>query len=158
MAVLFGGGLYALQGTGVTTTAAWRSVGAGPMSGTEQAQAMMRFLAEQWQTIPLDLRQRMLVLAGGIAIIAFAVAVAFPKQTTWVFTAGGGAGMVAAGLFAMAHLLRPALLEHLPNAGTLWGIFGVVTVAGMLLQYVCFWPRVKRKGAGTGATPQPVAA
>ena len=105
-----------------------------------------RAVVAWWQAVPLDMRQQMLVVAAGCAIVAFAIALAFSKQTTWIFTATAGCAMFLAGSLLLLQHFLPALFIKLPSeTPTRLVSIGIFILLGMIIQHTFFWPRKQKQ-------------
>jgi hypothetical protein len=116
------------------------------------AESAVRAAAAWWQGVPAAIRQQMLVIGVGIAIAAFAVALAFSKATTWVFTAAMGAAMFLTGALLLVQRYLPALFHQIPaSLSTRLAIVGALILIGMILQHTLFWPRKGKQSEGSAA-------
>jgi hypothetical protein len=100
----------------------------------------------QWHAIPMTLRQSMVVIGVGVAILAVVIAWMAPRQTTWMMSATVGAILMLFGVFTLLHAYLPQYAERIPAAPLprLVILAGVIA-AGMLVQRLYFWPG-KRQG------------
>ena len=108
LSVLAAGAFYEWQ---VTHNPLPAGEGRGPSSGSEFSggEGVCRFADARanhvadwvcaWEAIPLTLRESMVVIGLGVAILAAFVAWIVPRQTTWLISAAVGAGMLLYGVF-----------------------------------------------------------
>ena len=100
-----------------------------------------------WQSIPLTLRQSMVVIGLGVGLLAAVIAWMAPRQSTWLMSAIAGAAIMLYGIFTLLHAYSPEIAQRIPpqTLPRLVILAGVVA-AGMLVQRLYFWP---------GKRPQP---
>ena len=89
-----------------------------------------------FEAIPAMDRYKMLLLAAGAAILSFAIAFAFPKPTTLLASAVGGAALMLACAELLLEIYGTSLPAHLPqDAQTkliFWGVFAAI---GLIVQW-----------------------
>jgi hypothetical protein len=95
----------------------------------------------RWEMIPVSLRQSMVVIGLGVAVLAAFVAWIVPRQTTWLMSAAVGAGMLLYGVWTLLNAYLPAYARRIPaEMTTRLVILAAVVAAGMLVQRLYFWP------------------
>jgi hypothetical protein len=109
-------------------------------------QITAKVLLARWDAIPLSLRQSMLVIAAGVAILAIFVSWLLPKFTTWFMSAVGGTGLILWGGLALLAAFLPQY-EHLVPQDTVSRITIVACMVaiGLTIQYFYFWPGRRQK-------------
>ncbi len=123
------------------------------MQGQGIKPALTRGIAQVqawWMAVPIMLRQGVLILGGGVAIVAMAIAWAIPRHTTWVFTAAVGTLLLLVGAQTVVHAYGPQFEGWVPGSvGGTWsraGAVAIVFLMGLLMQRLLFWPgRRQRK-------------
>jgi hypothetical protein len=120
-------------------------------TGVEQA------VSKQWLAIAPVHRQNMTLLALVTATIALLVAFCFPRYTTWIFSAALGTGLLLVAGYALLQVYAPQYQAFIPaRPAAQWGVMAALTVVGMILQRVLFWPTKRR--VKQAPTAQPAAA
>jgi hypothetical protein len=110
----------------------------------------------RWEAIPLTLRQSMVVVGIGIAILAAAIAWVMPRPTTWAMSATVGALLLLCGIYTLLNAYLPAYAEKIPPEPQVrLLILASVVAAGMLVQRLFFWPGKKKPQPADG---EPAAA
>jgi hypothetical protein len=100
----------------------------------------------RWEAIPLTLRQSMIVMGLGVAILAAFVAWIVPRPTTWLMSAAVGALMLLYGVFTLISAYLPDYARRIPaEPQTRLAILGAVVAGGMLIQWLYFWPGKREK-------------
>jgi hypothetical protein len=108
----------------------------------------------RWEAIPQSLRQSMLVVGLGAAVLAAAIAWVAPRSTTWAMSATAGALMLLCGLYTLANAYLPQYAQRMPTEPRLQlMLLGGVVLAGMVVQRVYFWPKKKKKDEETDGEP-----
>jgi hypothetical protein len=102
-------------------------------------------LAAQWQNIPGGLRQSMLVIGGGVAVLVLLLSWQVPRHTTWLVSAAVGAILLLLGGAALLELLAPRYGQMVPPPQMLAAIAAGATLVGMLVQRIFFWPGRREK-------------
>lgn len=97
-------------------------------------------LTARWQGIPTGLRQSMVVIAGGVMVLVMMLSWQVPRYTTWLVSSAAGAVLLLLGGVALMEILLPRHGGMIPKPQVLAAIAGAVTLAGMLVQRVFFWP------------------
>jgi hypothetical protein len=110
----------------------------------------------RWEAIPQSLRQSMVVVGIGMAILALAIAWAAPRPTTWAMSATVGALLLLLGINNLMIAYLPTYAQKIPTEPEArLVILAAVVAAGMLVQRLYFWPK---KGKPVGADGEPAAA
>jgi zinc transporter ZupT len=113
----------------------------------------------RWSTIAPSLRQSMLVVGVGTAIMAIVVAWLFPKQTTWVMSAVAGVALLIYGGITLLETYVPGYRRYLPpQLGPRLIILAVLVAIGMLVQRLYFWPGRQQKREQAKDRPGELAA
>jgi hypothetical protein len=106
---------------------------------------MQRSAAQHWQAIAPVHRQHMTLIALLTFAIGLVLALFFPRHTTWIITAALGAALLALAAYALLQVYAPQYQSLLPAAPLpRYGLFAALTLTGMLLQRLLFWPRRKK--------------
>jgi hypothetical protein len=112
----------------------------------EHMQTLVQIEFARWEAIPLTLRESMIVIGLGVAILAAFIAWIVPRQTTWLMSAAVGAGMLIYGVFTLLSAYLPDYAGRIPAEPQVrLVILGVVVAAGMLVQRLYFWPGKREK-------------
>ena len=99
-----------------------------------------------WQAIPLTLRESMIVIGVGVAILAAFIAWIMPRPTTWLMSAAVGAVLLLYGGLTLITAYLPDYAGRIPSEPqTRLVILGVVVAGGMLVQRLYFWPGKREK-------------
>ena len=102
-----------------------------------------------WLSIPLMLRQGVLILGAGVAIVALAIAWILPRYTTWLLTASAGTALLLFGIQTLVHNLAPQYQPWVPGAAgppnSRLIAIGAVFLIGLLMQRILFWPGRRQK-------------
>jgi hypothetical protein len=96
--------------------------------------------ASRWQGIPTGLRQSMVVIAGGVMVLVMMLSWQAPRYTTWLVSAAAGTVLLLLGGMILLEIFSPRHSGMIPKAHVLAAIAGAVTLTGMLVQRVFFWP------------------
>jgi len=109
-------------------------------------QITAKVLIARWDAIPVSLRQSMIVIAAGVAILAIFVSWLLPKFTTWFMSAVGGTGLILWGGLALLAAYLPQY-EHLVPQDAVTRIAMVLCMVGigLAVQYFYFWPGRREK-------------
>ena len=129
-----------------TTMPALKLAGALPAEARQMVgEARQQHAMAWWQGIPEMVRRRMLVLAAAAALAALIVALLFPRYTTWIMTATGGATLILLGLWVLMQVYLPQYERIIPTRATArWGIAAVmVRSSGCSCSRTLFW---RKKG------------
>jgi hypothetical protein len=125
--------------TGTTAAKVWAAVPANVQANFQMGYA-------RWEAIPQSLRQSMIVVGMGAAILALAIAWAAPRSTTWAMSATVGALMLLCGGYTLLNAYLPQFARQVPTEPRIQlMILGAVVVVGMVIQRVYFWPKKKNK-------------
>jgi len=109
-------------------------------------QITAKVMLARWDAIPLSLRQSMVVIAAGVAILAIFVSWMLPKFTTWLMSAVGGTGLILWGGLALLAAYLPQYQHMVPDDTTSRITIVVCMVAiGLTIQYFYFWPGRREK-------------
>jgi hypothetical protein len=132
---------------GTTAATVWAALPANVRANFQMGYA-------RWEAIPLSLRQSMIVVGLGAAILAAAIAWVAPRSTTWAVSATAGALMLLCGLYTLVNAYLPQYAQRMPTQPRVQlMLLGGVVLAGMVVQRVYFWPKKKKKDDETEGEP-----
>jgi len=102
-----------------------------------------------WLAIPLMVRQSVLILSLGVAIVSLAIAWIIPRYTTWLLTTSLGTALLLLGAQTLIHTYFPQYQPWVPGAtgplNTRIIAVAAVFLIGLLIQRLLFWPGRRQK-------------
>ncbi len=117
-----------------------------------EAQTLAQTLAARWLALPDTLRQSMLAIAAGAALVTLLVTWLLPRPTTWLMSAVGGVGLLIYGGFVLLNTFAPRYERLVPSEPLIrLAIIGCMVLVGMAIQRLYFWPGKTLQRAGAPA-------